>query len=208
MPEQNFSYPSDIAKEVIICFLQAFFGEKPRGEAGWHYLEDEDKSSLFICDKFSFNREVAEQRAGLFIDRGAMRWAGRHIDQLVGTAGAGASKIRGDLIECGVRVNCVSKQGIEAEHLAQMIFMLVTIFKDEFRKVEGVHHVLSTAVGSESILRADSHSDLHLVPCDLIVRMHKAFLLFEKGAPLLEEFRIIANDPEKVKPKKPAPAGT
>ena len=208
MPEQAFAYPSDIAKEVVLGFLMSFFQERPRGPAGWHYNEDENKASIFICDKFSYNREVAEQRPGLFVDRGPMRWAGRHLDQFVGSGVDGGAKIRGDLIECGVRVNCVSKEGVEAEHLAQMIFMLVSIFRDEFRKVEGIHHVLSTDVGSESILRSDSRPDLHLVPCDLIVRMHKAFMMFEKGVPFLEHFRIIPNDPEKVKPKKPARAGT
>lgn len=195
MPTQEWVSPTAFAKELLLCFYQAFFIEN---RSDFAFDPDEKRSKIFICDKFAYNREVAEQRPGLFTDRGALRWHGRHIDQFIGSNAVGAERQYADLLEVMVRVHCVAKEGLRAERLAVYAFMLPMIYKDLLRRDRRIHNVISTGMSSESILKRDSRPDLSLVVVDIQVLMNVNFSALRSEAPLLEAFRIVVNDPEKL----------
>ncbi len=97
-----------------------------------------------------------------------------------------------------VTVNAISKEGLEAEELAQYAFLLPMIFKDLLREQAGVLNILSTALGRESILKADSRPDLHVVPTEITVQMEIAWTVSDVRAKIAQAVKIGLNDPEKL----------
>jgi hypothetical protein len=195
-PLQSFPLPANLAKESLLCFFQAYFKQKQDERFRFH--EDDRLSKLFIFDKYSYNREVAEQRPGLVTDRGPMRWGGRHIDQFIGSQPMSSERIYKDILSATVTVNAISKEGLEAEELAQYAFLLPMIFKDILRNKVGILNILSTALGRESILKADSRPDLHVVPTEIAIEMEYAWTITDIRAKIAQAVKIGLNDPEKL----------
>lgn len=194
-PSSQFRLPADIAKEALLCFFQAYFAENC---TDFHYSPNDEESGIFICDKFGFNQEVAEQRPGIFTDRTSMRWAGRHVDQLLTRSGISGAPIYNTKVDIDLQVMCVSKRGLEAEYLAQLIWAMVMIHKEFFRADRRILNVFSTSVGRETIIRTDSETDLMAVPVGFRIEVNWAFGRFPQDAPLLEAIRIVMLDPLKI----------
>jgi hypothetical protein len=194
-PARRFILPADLAKEVLLCFFQAYFAEN---DTDFKWSPNMEESRIYICDKFGFNQQVAEQRPGIFTDRTGMRWGDRHIDQLLTRSGISGSPIYNTKIDVDITCMCVSKQGLEAEYLAQLIWLQTMIHKEFFRADSRVLNVFSTQVGRETIIRTDSEIDLMAVPVGFTVELNMAFGRFPQDAPLLESIRLSLLDPLKI----------
>jgi hypothetical protein len=77
-----------------------------------------------------------------------------------------------DIIRGTVTINCISKQGLQAEEIANIVFMSLTGFKAQIYK-HGIHGLTALQIGEEQILRSNSDIELTAVPVSFSYTMEK-----------------------------------
>jgi hypothetical protein len=156
-------------KKVFLSFIQQYYAtEDPR--LTWNV--DKRLTKIFIGDKYIAAPEVVEKMPSIVLSRGTMTWAQTSIDQRLMTdlpmssGGVDPNKIRTDLVRASVTFQCVSQNGVEAESLANVLFMLLVGYKDQLRK-NGIHQILNITMGEEVLIRSDVAPRLTAVPVNV-----------------------------------------
>ena len=72
-----------------------------------------------------------------------------------------------DLLSGSVTINCLARNGIFAETIANHVFVNLVGRKDELRK-KGIHQIIGLNMGEEQILKSDSSIELCAIP--LLIR--------------------------------------
>ena len=168
-------------KKIFISFAQKYFENHIR----FTWNSDLRTTKLIVADKNAFELEVLDTKPGVILSRGAHRWA-----MVAGQKGIGETKkdfmfpdgietLEGaltdtdlsrqeykDLIEGTVTFNCISRNGLQAEEVANELFMALTVFKAEIKK-HGIHMIHGITMGEEGIVRSNSGIELEVVPVTL-----------------------------------------
>jgi hypothetical protein len=61
-------------------------------------------------------------------------------------------------------INCFSREGLETEFIASLVFQLLTLFKQDIRSTYSLQRFDVLGLGSESVIQSDSKIDLIAVP--------------------------------------------
>lgn len=149
-------------------------------EFRWQLNQDETK--IFIADEWTQNMERPEARPALIITRGTIGWENRSgIDQHEVTSFNSGAKRFTDLLFTQVTVNCFSREGLEAEELANIVFQCVRFFAQQLRERSGVFEIDSVSLGSEGLIEADSKTNLSVVPVGLAFHFQDRWVLRMPG---------------------------
>lgn len=169
------NYSLDI-KRLFISFAQAFFRKSDDVPFRWH--PDPVTTNIIIADKFDIDLEVVEKKPAIVFSRGAFAWAQTSIAQRADpwpekrhNVHLGPERYT-DLINGQATYNCMSKNGIEAEQIANTLYVALTGYKVQFRKY-GLHQIKNIQFGAEQLLKADSGIDLTVVPVTVNFYMQK-----------------------------------
>lgn len=158
------NYPSK-AKDMILQFLQKIFAQPKLynglNEYQWH--GDAKVSKIHISDSNVENLLVVEQKPSIIVTRGNMQWQGGAIDAFVNRQLNGGRDYK-DLMSVDMTINCFSREGLEAEFLASLVFQLLTLFKQDIRSTYSLHRFDVLGLGAETIIQSDSKIDLIAVP--------------------------------------------
>lgn len=156
---------STTIKKVFLSFAQQLFTTvQPLGLV-WDV--DPRKTQIFIADNYSVSPEIVESMPAIILVRGNAAWAQTSIDQRLSTSLLNDHKLRKDLVRLSVTLQCTSKNGIEAEKIADTLFTSLVGYKDQFRK-NGIHQILSISMGEERLVRADSTERLFAIPINVM----------------------------------------
>jgi hypothetical protein len=154
-------------KYIFLNFAQAYFGEQ-HNRFTWNI--DPRISNIIIADKFAIDLGVAVQRPSIILSRGAAAWTyavrgqqGWINPHRTGNVKFGAltpalndDRIRGieftDLYSGSITYNCVAKQGVEAEDIANKLFVALTVHKRDFATV-GIYKFTSMSISEERLIR-------------------------------------------------------
>jgi hypothetical protein len=151
---------TSFAKDVYLLILRGLFGQN----AGvFEYNDDPESTRLYIADRFEIPKEVQTFKPTIYLTRGRMGFSNLSIDNLMAmNLNTGASS-HSDLIRGSMIINCVSEEGLEAEHLASLVFVLLAGFKQKFLDMK-FHHFSVGEVLEERPLKADVDTKLVEVP--------------------------------------------
>jgi hypothetical protein len=158
------NYPSR-AKDCVLEFLQTVFRQSALydGKNEYQWSEDPKLSRIQISDNNTENLLVVEQKPSIIVTRGNMQWMGGALDSFRYGNIAGSKEYK-DMIGVDMTLNCFSREGLEAEFLASLVFQIFTIFKQDFRNKYEIHRLDILGLGQESIIQSDSKIDLVAVP--------------------------------------------
>lgn len=153
-------------KRVFLSFAQAYFA---RDESEFPWEQNFVQSRIIIADKYDIDLEVVEKKPAILLSRGAFSWANLTMGQKADPYFAkklnpllGVQRYS-DLLTGQVTYNCIAKNGIVAERIANSIFIALTGFKQELR-ANGVHKIFRIDYGNEQPLKVNSDIDLTVVP--------------------------------------------
>lgn len=154
-------------KKVFLSFLQQYY-KTEHATLIWNV--DPRNTKIFIGDKYSLNPAIVERMPSIILSRGTMTWAQTSINQLQSQDSAIESdtpKKRTDLVRCSLTLQCTSKNGVEAESIANTVFLNLLGYKDQLR-VNGIHQILGVSMGEEVPVRGDVEPRLMAVPINIM----------------------------------------
>jgi|GEM_PF-4772723 len=156
-------------KYVFLHFLQALFSN----DHIYTWDPDVQKTNIIIADRHAIDIGVAVFRPSIILQRGDVSWTysvrGQDATnalinyndknlQSVGNKGY-LNKAYTDLLRGQIVFNIVSKNGIQAEIIAEKVFKNLTGYKDELRKA-GIKLINNLSISQEQIIKNSSEIDL------------------------------------------------
>jgi len=161
---------TDVAKDRILEFLQRLFAQdelygtegKLENDFKWHL--DTSLTKILIMDSNTENLEEVEKRPALILSRAPIQWQKLAIDQFVGANWQTGAKQYSDILSTSLRINCFSRNGLEAELLSCIVFQSMQFFARELKSLNEIFDVTSVSIGEEAIVSSDSQIDLSVVP--------------------------------------------
>lgn len=175
-------------KYIFLNFAQTYFGEE-HNRFVWN--ADPVLSKIIIADKFAVDLGVAVQRPSIILSRGSAGWTysvrgqvGNINPLYSGNFKFGAlrpaiddNRIHGteytDLYAGSVSYNCISKQGVEAEEIANKLFIALTAHKRDFGSV-GIFKFTGLQISDERLLRHRGDTELFGVTVDVSFLLQKS----------------------------------
>ena len=186
--------PTSEAKDIILLFLQDFFGEQDLydGKNDFLWNPDSEISKILIADSYTEDLERTDFRPAIILRRGPIRWMNTSLDQRRFTNFRTGSKSFMDLIHSDLTLECLSRNGLEAELLADIVFQGVQFFANIIRG-RGAFEVDSVAIGPETLIQSDSQQELTAVPVGVRLLIQHAWTA-TPDAERLERIRLRMND--------------
>lgn len=117
---------------VFLQFLQGLFEQREAGDYRWS--DDEKLSDIGITDQVPIPRERVEQKPQIVTMRGQAQFANLTLDQMRSVNMMTGEKERTDLVACTMTINCVAKNGVEAQYLAWECMESIRELKDLLQK--------------------------------------------------------------------------
>lgn len=146
-------------KKVFLGFMQALFAEHKTFT--WHL--DPTLSKIAIIDKNTINLSMIEKRPTIVLSRGNFGWAYTSMGQTKQISFMSEDKQYQDLLSGSCTINCLARNGIFSETLANHVFTNLVGRKDELR-AKGIHQIIGLNMGEEQVLKSDSSIELSAVP--------------------------------------------
>jgi len=156
---------SNRIKDFTILAMRSFFSNDP--EFTWEASENDTK--IIISDKYAINLEAVEKKPAISVQRGVIRWAGRHLNKFLGSD----FRTKDHFIDraiCDIIILCLSRVGLEAETMGQKVWHMFTIFDNELRE-KGVYNVNAVALGEERVAKSNSDIDISIVPVTINIEI-------------------------------------
>jgi len=169
-------------KYIFLNFVQALFSIDPV----FTWDADVQKTKIIIADRHAIDLGVAVLRPSIILQRGDLSWTylvkGQDAtNAIVNYNGKGFSNLAAydstindpsnvkaytDLLRGYVVFNAVSKNGVQAEILADKLFKNLTGFKNELKSA-GIRQINNLSISQEQIVRANSDIELSGVQVSL-----------------------------------------
>jgi hypothetical protein len=177
-------------KRTAIEFLQAVFSLRAPGEL--HFDPDESKTEIFIADQHTTNLNAVEVNPAIIAVRGPLSWlptglGGGSVESQSRTTG---NTTFNDLLSGSIAFSCLSREGIEAENMAHLVFNSFKFFQPVLRQY-GYFSIKSMNVGAEALIEQEGTDDkLYLVPVYVSVQVQDRWTLSENTARKLRQIII------------------
>ena len=151
----------------LLRFLKGMFKSQSPGNYQWS--DDATQSEIVITDQSPVNLEVNEKRPAIVTIRGPAAWANLGFGQSVMVNMTTGRKDKQDLISCNMTFACLSREGVEAQRLAWIIFSHLPLFKPFInRDVPGIHNLgnnmtLTGESGAGALVQGSSSPEWKMV---------------------------------------------
>ncbi|MEN6550145.1 MAG: hypothetical protein ABFE07_29220 [Armatimonadia bacterium] len=182
--------PTSLAKDLILQFLQDLFSEPELYDDGnaYRWSADAKASKILICDGYTEDLERLEQRPAIVLRRGMLGWTLPLLTQRLSfDMRTGASESL-NLIHSDLTAECLSRNGLEAELLADIVFQAFQFFALQIRQ-RGAFEVKSVLIGPETLIQSDSQQELSAVPVGLTLSFKSKWRL-TPSQQLLEKIKV------------------
>lgn len=175
------------AKDIILSFLQDMFSQENLydGKNDFIWNPDSEKSRLLIADAYTEDLETMEMRPAIILRRGSIRWMRTSLDQRSHVNFHTGAKSFKDLVTSDLTAECLSRNGLEAEFLADIVFQGIQMFAQSIR-ARGAFDVDSVAIGPETLIQGDSQRELSTVPVGIRLLLQRDWKL-NVGAEILNK---------------------
>ena len=173
-------------KRTAIEFLQILFGCRAPGSL--HYDSDDTQTDIQIADVNAADLDAVNHRPAIIVMRGPMSWQGlglgnNAIEQKNTRTG---ETTYNDLLTGSLSVSCISREGIEAENIAHLVFNSFKFFNSTLRK-NGFFTIKSLNIGAETLVEQEGSSDeMYIVPIYITAAVQERWTLSPEVARQLE----------------------
>jgi hypothetical protein len=137
-PQGRGEDPIYFITRLYLLFLQGLFKQFPEGSYRWS--DDEKLTEIAITDQAPFPRERIEQRPAIIAMRGPAQFANLSLDQLQTLDAQTGKRRHTDLLSLTMALNCVAKEGIEAQRIGWIVMSNIRRFKRLLQR-NGLHSV-------------------------------------------------------------------
>jgi hypothetical protein len=120
---------------MYLLFLQGLFAQMESGSYKWS--PDQALTEITIADQVPIPRDWIEQRPVVVTMRGPARFANMTLDQMRTVDFHTGAKERTDLVACTMSINCVAKNGVEAQRIGFTIMRHLRTFKNSLQRFGG-----------------------------------------------------------------------
>ena len=173
-------------KRTALEFLQIIFSQRAAGSL--HYDQDDTKTEIEIADVHAVDLTAVGKRPAIIAVRGPLSWQGVGL-------GGGAVESRdmktgshgfNDLLTGSVALSCISREGIEAEQIAHLVFNSFKFFRPVLQKY-GFFSIKSLNIGAESLVEQEGADDkTYVVPVYISALIQDRWILEDRAAKTLE----------------------
>lgn len=183
--------PTSFAKDIILKFLQDFFSTPDLYDGKNDYLWslDSEQSQILIADSYTEDLERPDMRPAVILRRGTVRWMNSSLDQMRNLEYRTGAKTHTDLLHADMTAECLSRNGLESELLADIVFQGLQFFAQAIRG-RGAFDIDSIAIGSETLIQSDSQQELTAVPVGMRLLFQKTWK-WTPTASALEKIDVI-----------------
>ena len=174
-------------KRTAIEFLQILFST--RGAGSFHYDPDDTKTEIQIADSSAADLTAINLRPAIIVMRGPLNWMG------IGLGGnalekkpleEGGAQYMSDMLIGSLTIACMSREGIEAEQIAHLVFNSFKFFSPTLRK-QGFFSIKSLNIGAETLVEQEGSSDeTWIVPITITAQLQERWSLHPDAARMLE----------------------
>lgn len=170
--------PTSLAKDLVLKFLQDLFSEPTLydGHNDYVWNQDPSKSGILIVDSYTEDLERMEQRPAIVLRRGGTGWMNTSLEQRLGFDWRTGARAYTDLIYSDLTLECLSRNGLEAEFLADLVFQGIQFFALQIRE-RGAFKVNSVAIGTETLIQSDSQQELTAVPVNMTLSFQNKWIV-------------------------------
>lgn len=181
---------TSFTKDIILQFLQDMFSQNNLYDDKNDYIwsPDPEESKILIADAYTEDLEKTEMRPAIVLRRGPIRWMNTSMYQRIHTNFRTGQETFQDLVSTDLTAECLSRNGLEAELLADIVFQGVQMFSDTIRG-RGAFTVDSVAIGPETLIQSDSSQDLSAVPVGIKLLLQRRWKL-TPSAELMERIKV------------------
>ena len=174
-------------KRTTLEFLQVIF--KNRADGSFRYDEDDTRSEVQISDIHATDFAQVAKRPAIVAVRGPMSWQGTGL----GGGSVESMKIStgstrmNDILTGSVAFSCISREGVEAEQLAYLVFNSFKFFRPVLQKY-GFFSIKSMNIGAESLVETSGADEKTVVvPVYVTAQIQDRWRLEENVARRLEK---------------------
>lgn len=177
---------TDEVKNRLIEFMQFIFSRSDR----FHFSDDEVESGISISDIYPV-KEDHEKKPAIVIRRENLLLTNRGIGHFKGwTLSKNFGSRFMDLLQSQVVIECYSREGLEAEKIANIVFGSILFYRRKLREVGRIHDVLVANIGPEIPQRVSSTITLAMVPVQLSFTFTEEWTTEEIGEALFNGIRV------------------
>jgi len=154
-------------KHTFLSFAQGYFSLDTK----FTWDSNPQTTKIIIADKFAVDLGVIEKRPAIVLSRGSFGWTDTIRGQDGQNSVLSSKKVDTlspepsgdrwldfsftDLLRGSITYNVLSKNGIEAEEIANKLFIALSGYKQELRKY-GIHKTTGLSIGDERIVKTTS----------------------------------------------------
>lgn len=120
------------ATYLLVRFLQGLFNHMPQGAYRWE--PDAKTTEITVSDQATVKSEVVAKRPAILVMRGPCQFANLGLDQLLAMNLLTGERYHTDLISGTFTLQCVSKHGPEAQHVAWLAMRGIREYKRLMQK--------------------------------------------------------------------------
>lgn len=171
---------TDEVKNRLLEFLRYIFSRSDR----FHFDDDDVASKIAISDVYP-KKEDIEKKPSLVVRRENLVLTNRGIGHFVGwTFSKNFGSRFADLLQSQVVIECHSREGLEAEKLANIVFSSLLYFRRKLIEIGRVHDILVANIGPETPQRVSSEITHTMVPVQLSFTFSESWITEEIGKDL------------------------
>ncbi len=152
---------TDEVKNRILEFLRFIFSNSAR----FRFADDDMESKIIISDVF---KKDYDKKPAIVVRRENMFLTNRgigHFHSWTYSKNFGSRFM--DMLQSQVVIECYSREGLEAEKIANIVFFSLLAFRRKLREVGRVHDILVANIGAEAPQKISSEITLAMVPVQL-----------------------------------------
>lgn len=173
-------------KRTALEFLQILFGARAPGSL--HYDPDDTKTDIQIADVNAADLDAINHRPAIIAIRGPLSWQG------LGLGNNAIEKVHmyeggvtyNDLLTGTLSLACISREGIEAENIAHLVFNSFKFFSPTLRQ-QGFFTIKSLNIGAETLVEQEGSSDeTYIIPIYVTAQIQERWSLSKDVARALE----------------------
>ena len=189
-PEIDIPNVAIFLKRTTLEFLQILFNT--RAEGCFKFDRDDTKTEIRISDQHTTGLDTVDLSPAIIAVRGPISWQGTGL-------GGGAIEsvdrrtqktIYNDLLTGSVAFSCISREGIEAENVAHIVFNSFKFFRQVLQKY-GFFSIKSLSLGEESLVEQEGSEDkLYIVPVYITASIQDRWSLEDVAAKELKKIII------------------
>ena len=176
-------------KDILIRFLQEYFSNQTPGEGMFYFAQgqtegvlgptDEENTEVIITDAGSLGTDVVEKRPAIILSRGPFAYANTAMDNFLGHVASTDKRTHTDLLTGSFVINCVSRNGLEAEKLALLVAKAIRVHRRRIQLAGFFQIGQRIRIGSESpanaLVSGDAEEDFISVPVTFPVYYQETF---------------------------------